>query len=379
MTPPVTGRAPGRHRATPGRHRKVSDTDASARGAAGFTRAALGVALAVAASAMTSVPAHADPAPAPPVVDPSVTRTELVRAESRGPGWERLYVASAAMRRVVPIDVLHGSGSEPKPTLYLLDGVEGAATSGWLTDGDAARFFAGKPVDVVLPGGGVGSMYSDWDQYDGTLGLNRWETFLVDELPPLVETYMHSDGRRAVAGVSMGAQAAMMLAQRHRGFYRAVAGISGCYSTSDDVGQAVTRITVASRGGDPQNLWGPPGSPEWAAHDSYLGADQLRGTSIYLSAATGLPSPPDLATILSAHDVAGALQAAGGGAALEAGARTCTERFAARLTQLDIPATVRYIPAGAHAWPDFTAALPPAWDALAAGLGISHAWGPGPR
>ncbi|MEU6563091.1 alpha/beta hydrolase [Nocardia nova] len=375
MTLPATGGGPARRRTGRGRHRKAPDSDPIAN----LTRAALGLAVAVSASAMTSAPVRAESAPTTQLVDPSVTRTELVRTETRGPGWERLYVASAAMRRVVPIDVLHGGGSEPRPTLYLLDGVEGATTSGWLTDGDAARFFAGKPVDVVLPGGGMGSMYTDWDHYDGNLGLNRWETFLVDELPPLVESYLHSDGRRAIAGVSMGAQAAVMLAQRHNGFYRAVAGISGCYSTADEMGQALTRITVASRGGDPANLWGPPNSPEWAAHDSYLWADQLRGTSIYLSAASGLPSPPDLATILSAHDVAGALQTAGGGAALEAGARVCTERFAARLDQLGIPATVRYIPAGTHSWPDFTAALSPAWDALAAGLGISRTWGPGQR
>ncbi|NKY89853.1 alpha/beta hydrolase [Nocardia veterana] len=341
-----------------------------------ITRAALGVALAAATTALGAAPVCADPAPAPPAIDPAVTATALVRAETRGPAWERLYVASAAMRRLVPVDVLRGAGDGPRPTVYLLDGVEGASTSGWLTEGDAARFFAGKPVDVVLPGGGVASMYSDWDRYDGTLGLNRWETFLVDELPPIVERYLHSDGRRAIAGVSMGAQAAMMLAQRHRGFYRAVAGMSGCYSAADQVGQAVTRITVASRGGNPENLWGPPDSPEWAAHDSFLRAEDLRGTAIYLSAATGLPSPPDLTAIATAHDVAGALQAAGGGVALEAGARTCTERFAARLAELNIPATVRYIPAGTHSWPDFTAALPSAWDALAAGLGIARTWGP---
>ncbi|MBO0854512.1 MAG: esterase family protein [Nocardia sp.] len=330
----------------------------------------------MAATAFPAAPVYADPPVAPPAVDPSITRTELVRTESRGPTWERLQVASASMHRVVPIDVLRGGGTDPRATLYLLDGVEGGETSGWLTGGDAARFFAGKPVDVVLPGSGVGSMYSDWDHADPKLGLNRWETFLTSELPPIVEKYLHSNGNRAIAGVSMGAQAAVMLAQRHHGFYRAVAGISGCYSTSDDMGQAVTRITVASRGGDPLNLWGPPSSPEWAAHDSYLGAEQLRGIPIYLSAASGLPSPPDLTAIATAHDVAGALQTAGGGSALEAGARDCTDRFATRLGQLKIPATVRYIPAGTHTWADFAAALPPAWDALAAGLGISKSWGP---
>ena len=83
----------------------------------------------------------------------------------------------------------------------------------------------------------------------------------------------------------MGAQAAMMLAQRHHGFYRAVAGISGCYSTADEVGQAVTRITVASTGGNPENLWGPPNSPEWAAHDSYLGA----GDAVVVTSADHMP------------------------------------------------------------------------------------------
>lgn len=339
-------------------------------------RVALGAVLAVASGAMTAVPVLADPPDPPPLIDPSVDRTELTRVEHRSPAWDRLYVASAAMRRVIPIDVLRGAGPGPRPTLYLLDGVEGAQTSGWLTHGDAGRFFAGKPVDVVLPGGGMGSMYTDWKHYDDKLGLNRWETFLIDELPPVVEGYLNSDGRRAVAGVSMGAQAAIMLAQRHPGFYRAVAGISGCYSTADGIGQALTRITVASRGGDPANLWGPPDSPQWAAHDSYLAADKLRGTSIYLSAASGLPSPPDLAAIAAARNVAAALDSAGGGAVLEAGARTCTERFAARLTELHIPATVRYAAMGTHSWPDFAAALAPAWDALAAGLGISRRWGP---
>ncbi|MBF6327833.1 alpha/beta hydrolase [Nocardia transvalensis] len=335
-------------------------------------RAAFGAAAVVAATALTAAPARADaPVPAvPPVIDPAVTRTELARAESRGPGWERLSVASASMRRVIAVDVLHGSGAAPRPTLYLLDGVEAESTSAWLTKGRAAEFFSGKPVDVVLTSGGVGSMYTDWAHYDRTLGLNRWETFLIDELPPIVEAYLRSDGRRAIAGVSMGAQGAMMLAQRHPGRYLAVAGISGCYSTADDLGQAVTRITVGSRGGNPENLWGPPTSPEWAAHDSHLGAEALRGTTIHLSSATGLPNLTDLTAIAAAPDILEALRVAGGGAALEAGARSCTDRFAQRLSHLGIPATVHYEPAGTHAWPDFATQLPAAWTTISAALGL---------
>lgn len=315
-------------------------------------------------------PALAVPPAAPPAVDPAMTRTGTISIETVGPRHERFSIASAAMGRVITVDVLRGSGSGPRPLLYLLDGVDGEAISGWLSKGRAAEFFADKPVDVVLTSGGTGSMYSDWLRRDATLGLNRWETFLISELPPIIESYLRTDGRRAIAGVSMGAQAAMMLAQRYPGRYRAVAGMSGCYSTADELGRAVTTITVASRGGNVENLWGPPDSPEWGAHDSVLKAPELRGTAIYLSAATGLPTDADLVAVSNAANLVEALKTAGGGVALEAGARACTERFAARLAELNIPATVDYAPAGMHTWPDFEAQLPRAWRVLAPALGL---------
>ncbi len=322
-------------------------------------------------------PAVADPSnPAPPTstapaVDPKMTRTGLLGSETIAPDRERLSIASAAMRRVVAVDVLRGAGVGPRPTLYLLDGVDGEATSGWLSKGGAAKYFADKPVDVVLTSGGTGSMYSDWDRHDAALGLNRWETFLTVELPPIVESLLRSNGKRAIAGVSMGAQAAMMLAQRHPGMYRAVAGMSGCYSTADPLGHAITTITVASRGGNVDNLWGPPTSPEWAEHDTVLGADRLRGTAVYLSAASGAPTHADLTEVARATDIAAALGTAGGGAALEAGARACTERLAGRLAELRIPATVEYSDAGMHTWVDFEAQLPRAWRVLAVALGVA--------
>ncbi|MFE3445577.1 alpha/beta hydrolase [Nocardia sp. NPDC059180] len=334
------------------------------------TAAAMAMIAAVCATPAGGIPV--DPMPrapgATPTAESAITRTSLVRIEVLGKQRIRLHIASAAMRRVIAIDTLIGTGPAPRPTLYLLDGVDGEKTSGWLTKGGADEFFADKPVDVVLTTGGTGSMYSDWVRTDAALGLNRWETFLTEELPPLVETYLGGTGARAIAGVSMGAQAAMMLTQRHPGMYRAVAGMSGCYSTSDQLGRAVTTITVASRGGNPENLWGPPSSPEWAAHDSLLGAERLRGTAIYLSAATGAPTGVDLAEVARAPDIVAALGEMGGGAALEAGARSCTERLAARLDELDIPATVDLLAEGMHTWPDFRAQLPLTWPTLAKAL-----------
>ncbi|MCP9625053.1 esterase family protein [Nocardia otitidiscaviarum] len=335
-------------------------------------RASIGTAMVATALAVAPVIAAPMVWPDPvEVADPTVLRTELVDTEVRGNRWERLHIVSESMRRVVPVDVLRGAGNAPRPTLYLLDGVEAEATSDWITQGGAREFFADKPVDVVLTSGGMGSMYTDWHHYDAKLGLNRWETFLTEELPPIVEDYLGGNGHRAIAGVSMGAQGAVMIAQRHPGQYRAVAGMSGCYSTADELGRAITRITVGSRGGNVDNLWGPPTSPDWLAHDSLLGAEQLRGTTIHLSVASGMPGPANLIALAQAPDIADALGKAGGGVALEAGARSCTERFAQRLAQLGIPATVHYAPAGLHAWPDFAAQLEPAWRTLAGALDVA--------
>ncbi|MFB7717537.1 alpha/beta hydrolase [Nocardia sp. NPDC056100] len=325
-------------------------------------RAGVGVAVALALAA--GLPAGGVEGASAPIA----LRSNVIRVEPIGPHWERVFVASAAMDRAVAVDVLRGTGTGPRATLYLLDGVDAEQVSDWLTKGGAAEFFADKPVDVVLPSGGTGSMYSDWQRPDAVLGWNRWETFLTGELPGVIEPYLNSNGRRAIAGVSMGAQGAMMLAHRHPGFYRAVAGMSGCYSTMDSAGSAATTLTVASRGGNVVNLWGPPGSKEWRTHDSTLGAEALRGMVIHLSANTGIPTVPDMTDLVRAPDPVKALQEAGGGVVLEAGARLCTELFAKHLSDLGIPATVHYEDTGIHGWADFSAELGPAWQTLATAL-----------
>ncbi|WP_405491205.1 alpha/beta hydrolase [Nocardia sp. NBC_00511] len=324
---------------------------------AGRRRVIVSVIAAVLAAVGLPIGAAAAPARIP-------AHTRVIHNSTITSHWERVTVDSVAMGRPVSVDVLHGSGTGPRPTLYMLDGVDAEEVSDWLTKGHAADFFADKPIDVVFPAGATGSMYSDWERPDATLGWNRWETFLTAELPGAIEPYLHGDGRRAVAGVSMGAQGAMMLAHRHPGFYRAVAGMSGCYSTVDTTGSAVTTLTVASRGGNVMNLWGPPGTFDWLTHDSTVAAEALRGTVIYLSAATGVPGGPDFGELARQPDLVAALQLVGGGVALEAGSRLCTENFAKRLSDLGIPATVHYESAGIHAWEDFAAELGPAWDAL---------------
>jgi S-formylglutathione hydrolase FrmB len=288
----------------------------------------------------------------------------LERIEPITDRWVRLFVKSPAMGRTVQVQVLlPADRGRSRPTLYMLDG-RAASNSGnnWAKLGGAVKFFADKDVNVVLTIGGPAGYYTDWHRPDPVLGNNKWETFLTRELPPLIDQRFGGNGRKGLEGVSMGAEAAMMLAMRNPGDYRAVAAHSGCYAMGSNVGQAQARAVVRTYGGDPDNMFGIEDDPDWLAHDVMTHADDLRGTAIFLSAGSGLPGPfdgprnPDASTSVLF------------GGPLEAGAYACTMALADRLSRMRIPETVNLRPAGTHSWPYWAAELPRAWPTLARAL-----------
>ncbi|WP_442944084.1 alpha/beta hydrolase [Nocardia sp. NBC_00508] len=293
--------------------------------------------------------------PGPPVID---------HIEPISDRWLRVYVASPAMGRLVQVQVLlPADQSKSRPTVYMLDGRNAENdNSGWAEHGGAVGFFADKNVNVVLTTGGAASYYTDWQHRDRVLGTNKWETFLTRELPPLIEARFNGNGRNAIQGVSMGAEAAMMLATRTPGLYKAVAAHSGCYLLSSELGQAQARAIVETWGGDSNNMFGKHNDPDWRAHDPAVHADALRGTAIYLSSGSGLPGE---------HDVPGNPELRDAvlyGGPLEAGADTCTRQFADRLTQLHIPATKSFRLTGTHSWPYWADELPRSWPTMATAL-----------
>ncbi|MVU79671.1 esterase family protein [Nocardia sp. ET3-3] len=336
---------------------------------------ALAGAILVAGSAIAEAPlALTDPPvetgsneESPPGVDPvHPGQARVERVEPLGGNLFDVFVASPAMGRTVRIQVLLPARHDaPRPTVYMLDGRSAAPdVNNWTARGDALRFFADKTVNVVFTLGGPASYYTDWLRSDPKLGTNRWETFLTRELPPLIDASFGGDGSNGLEGVSMGAEAAMMLATRNPGLYRAVAAHSGCYAMSSDFGQAQARAVVGTFGGDPDNMFGPSDNPQWAAHDVVAHAEALRGKAIYLSSGSGVPGEheapgnPDLRNAVLF------------GGPIEAGADMCTRQLADRLTQLGIPATVNRRPVGTHSWPYWADELPRSWPTMAAGLGL---------
>lgn len=300
-------------------------------------------------------------------------------AAAQGPGRVLdLTVYSEAMGRTVPIEVLPAvDNSKPAPVLYLLNGVDGGTDTGvwsdgsnWLTKTDVERFFADKQVTVVMPVGGGGTFFADWQADDPVIGRQRWTTFLTGELPSIIDSAFRGTGANAIAGLSMASSAVFRLAIAAPGLYRAIGSYSGCVRTSDLLGQAMVNAVVTARRGNPRNMWGPPTDPAWAANDPYLHADQLRGTTVYVSTGTGQPGPLDTldGPGINANPVKLLDQLFIGGV-LDAITAGCTEQLRDRLRELDIPATFDFRTTGTHSWGYWQEDLHNSWPVLGAALG----------
>ncbi|KAF0849293.1 S-formylglutathione hydrolase FrmB [Nocardia caishijiensis] len=299
--------------------------------------------------------------------------SRLDSVERPGQRQQTLHVYSASMGRVIPLRVITPFDTgEPRPTLYLLNGAGGGEdVANWYDQTDIVEFFADKNVNVVTPAAGAFSYYTDWQRDDPELGRNKWQTFLTEELPPIIDATLHTTGVNAVAGLSMSATAALNLAIAAPDRYRAVGAFSGCASVDDPLSRTFIDLVLARADADPVNMWGPPDDPAWRANDAYLNADRLRGKAIYLSSASGLPGPAEtLPPGASPGKAIGMANQIMLGGAIEAAANFCTRRLAARLSELNIPAHTVFRPAGAHTWHYWEQDLHASWPLIAAAIGV---------
>ncbi len=302
------------------------------------------------------------------VAEPREVPVRLVAVDEVDPRTERVVVHSAAMDRNIPLTVLRPrSRATPAPVLYLLNGAGGgedAAT--WQEKTDYAEFFADKHVNVVTPIGGAFSYYTDWEHDDPVLGRNKWQTFLTEELPPLLDMHLASTGAKAIVGISMAGTSVLNLAIAAPGLYRAVAAFSGCARTSDPLGQGYIRTVVEDRGrGDITNMWGPVDGPGWKTNDPYLHADKLRGTTVYLTTGTGLPGEYDtLGARLVKGDPAVLADQIVVGGAIEASVYACTQQVREALQREKVDSVVTVRPTGTHSWEYWQRDLHDTWPAL---------------
>ncbi|MFZ2174964.1 MAG: alpha/beta hydrolase family protein [Rhodococcus sp. (in: high G+C Gram-positive bacteria)] len=278
-----------------------------------------------------------------------------------------LQVYSTSMQRLVPVHVQRPADtSRPRPSLYFLDGgIRREKT-------DMAEFLADKNVNVISPTGGEDAYWTDWKSPDPALGVNKWKTFMTEELPPIIDSALGTNGVNAIAGMSRVGTAALQLAIASPGLFRGVAAYSGCASTSDPLGQQFIRLTMNNYGnGNPDNMYGPSGDPAWQANDPYIHAAQLQGTELFISSGNGLPGVYES---LDGPHIDGNLAVlarqvvVGGG--IEAITNYCQHHLADRLSEVGVPATYGFRNSGTHSWGYWQDDLHASWPVLARSLGL---------
>ena len=298
---------------------------------------------------------------AEPVTVSEVRRKEIgdPRVAGGDARFERWWVASESMNRVLPVEIWRPASDAPAPMLYLLDGVDSPSPSGWLLPGNVQDTFAGEHVTLVMPARADGSLHADWKNDDPVLSRNKWQTFLTEELPPLLESGdLPFSGTRGIAGLSMGAASAVTIAERRPDLYSAVGAICGCYTARDDLGFVLAKIVAETRGGNIANMWGARTDPAYAENDGLLHAERLRGKALYFATATGVPDATEWQR--NNNDLLRFTQGTG----LEIATHACTVEMDRRLDELGIDARVDYLPTGLHNWDNFSRFLAPLRDTL---------------
>lgn len=263
---------------------------------------------------------------------------------------QRCDVWSEANGRNIPVQIVAATQGG-NAAYYMLDGLRATNHSNaWLVDRNAAETFEGDNITLVMPVGGKGSFYADWDgpaTYDLENPVNyQWETFLTRELPAYLQQNFGVDPtNNAISGLSMGGTAALNLAAKHPGQFKQVLSFSGYPTTTVPGAQTALRVALLDAGGFNLNaMYGSLVSPRRFENDPFLNMDGLRNSDVYVSAASGIPSPDD-ATIPWNHQLSGA--------ALEALANVSTKMWAAKANATGIGIREDYPALGMHNWNQF--------------------------
>lgn len=259
-------------------------------------------------------------------------------------------VFSPAMGRDIPVQIVASTNGGDK-ALYLLDGLRAPENgSDWVAKGNAPRTFEGSNVNLVMPGDGTASFYTDWKRPSvsarGPFNY-KWETFLTQELPVYLENeFGISRTGNSIAGLSMGASAALSLAYNHREqFGQAIAFSGYLHTTAPGMNTAITAAQLSAGGYNSLDMWGGPFSPERKRNDPYLNIEKMRGLDLLITSSAGQPGVPgDPAPLYDARPSVG-------GIALERLAHLSTQEFERKARAEGLEATFQYEDAGVHDWP----------------------------
>jgi len=218
--------------------------------------------------------------------------------------WVKLYINSSSMpgrTMQVQIHLARDWYKDPErtfPSLWQLGPLYSREDeSAWSYSTDAVSFYSDKNVNVVMPIGGGGTFYSDWvNDVDGK--PIKWESFLMDELIPILKTQWRTNDKRGVNGLSMGGTSAAVLAARHPDKFNFMASFSGYLDTTSLGMPQLFGMIDKEAGYDVTDMWGPYYSRQWREHDPKLLVRGMQGMGIYVAAGNGNTGAHDRPSVL---------------------------------------------------------------------------------
>lgn len=288
----------------------------------------------------------------------SAANRDVLRADATGTcewdpvGWwvQRCDVWSPSMNRTVPVQIQPAKNGG-NAGLYLLDGLRATEfTNAWLHDVNAAQMYEPHNITLVMPIGGAGSFYMDWEgpatyDYDNPIKY-QWETFLTGELPGYLEHHFGvARNNNSIIGLSMGGSAAITLAGKHPDQFRQAMSYSGYLNYTFPGAHSFMRLALLDAGGFNINaMYGSLVSPRRFQSDPMNQISGLRNTDVYISAASGIPSEAD-------KNIPWNIQLSG--MLLEGFSRLTTRTWEAKARAMGINVTSDYPAQGEHNWIQF--------------------------
>src|SRR3954454_19625042 len=196
----------------------------------------------------------------------------------------------------VQVDLPTGYDSDPDrrwPVTYVLAGTMNT----YKTFNDfvgGVKLTEKYPSIIVSPNGDSG-YWSDWYN-GGAFGPPMYETYVIDQLIPLIDARFRTIARRsqrAVLGVSMGGYGSMMVAAHHPDLFAASSSISGAVDSNLPANGAVLSASPEFQGAQADAIYGPRATQEvrWHGHNPTDLADNLRGLDLQVRSANGVPNP----------------------------------------------------------------------------------------
>ncbi|MGW5524049.1 alpha/beta hydrolase [Gordonia sp. NPDC003950] len=285
--------------------------------------------------------------------------------DSSGNYVQNCRVWSASMNKYIVVQVRASNGSDKG--IYLLDGMRAVDThSAWTSDVQAAKVYdSSTDTTLVMPAGGASSFYTDWNGPAGANTTIKQETFLTQELPDyLSQNFGVSKSGNAIVGLSMSAGPAVTLAEKHPEQFKVVQAMSGYYQLDNPIGALgvlASQTIVSNYTNGIVNMWGAPGSAQWAANDPSRNVDKLKenGQVLIISSGNGFLTTSEMAK-LSQQDQISAM-------ALEMLSAVSTVLMQLQLAQSG--ASVISLPNyGGHTWTTWDRSLTDGRDDLLAAL-----------